>query len=56
MPGVELGSALADRVRGPLGVKQIIVLVDAAAFAQHREARSSRAKSMPSMPAWVTNA
>ena len=39
MPGVELGSALVDRVRGSLGVKQVIVLVDAEAFAQHCEAQ-----------------
>ena len=37
MPRVELGGALPDRVRGLLGVEQIIVLVEAEVFAQQRE-------------------
>ena len=37
MPRVELGGALADGVRGPLGVEQVIVLVEVEVFAHHRE-------------------
>jgi hypothetical protein len=49
MPRIELGSALADRVRGPLGIEQIVVLVDPEVFAQHREAQltSKPAGSVP---------
>src|SRR4051812_21721424 len=39
MPSVELRSALADGVRGPLGVEQVIVLVHAEVFAHHGEAQ-----------------